>query len=52
MVDDDGVGDDGSKETLKIPLSGVDNRINHPLKTKIMVAVMLWFVKSSILLAG
>jgi hypothetical protein len=46
-----GVGDDGGEESLKIPLSGVENRINQPPKMKIMVAVALSFTKNSVLLA-
>jgi hypothetical protein len=41
MVGGDSVGDDGGEEPLKIPLSGVDSRINQPPKTKIVVAAML-----------
>jgi hypothetical protein len=50
MVGGDGVGDDGSEEPLDIPLSCVESRTNQPPKMKIMVAVALWFAKSSILL--
>jgi hypothetical protein len=50
MVDGDGVGDDGGEEALKIPLSGVENGINQPLKTKIDVVAALWFMTTSILL--
>jgi hypothetical protein len=46
--DGDDVGDDGDEAALEIPLSGVENRINQPLKMKIMMAVALWFAESSI----
>jgi hypothetical protein len=52
MIDEDGVGHYGGEEALEIPLSGVENGINQPPKTKIMVATALWVVKSSIVLAG
>jgi hypothetical protein len=51
MVGEVGVGDDGGKEPLEIPLSDVESRTNQPPKMKIAVAVALWFTKSSILLA-
>ena len=50
MVDGDGVGDDGGEETLEIPFSGVESRINLTQKTKIMVVAALRFVKSFLLL--
>jgi hypothetical protein len=50
MVGEVGVGDDGAQESLEIPLSDVESRTNQPPKTKIMVAVALWFTKSSVLL--
>jgi hypothetical protein len=46
-----GVGDDGGEESLEIPLSGVENMINQPPKMKIVVTVVLWFTKNSVLLA-
>jgi hypothetical protein len=52
MVDGDGVGDDGVEEALKISLSGVENMINQPPKTKIIMVVALWFAKISVLLHG
>jgi hypothetical protein len=48
----DGVGDDGGEEALKILLSRVENGINQSSKTKIMVVAVLWFAKSSLLLAA
>jgi hypothetical protein len=48
MVDGDDVGDDGNEAALEIHLSGVENRINQPLKTKIVMVAALWFAKSSI----
>jgi hypothetical protein len=50
MVDGDGVSDDGDEEDLEIPLSGVENMINQPSKTKIMMVAVLWFTKNSVLL--
>jgi hypothetical protein len=41
MVGADGVDDNGGEEALKIPLSGVESRINQPMKTKIVVAATL-----------
>jgi hypothetical protein len=41
MVGADGVDDNGGEEALKIPLSGVESRINQPPKMKIMVAAAL-----------
>jgi hypothetical protein len=52
MVDGDGVDDDGGEEALEIPLSSVENRINQPPKTNIMVVAVLWFAKISVLLAA
>jgi hypothetical protein len=50
MVDGDNVDDDGDEEALEIPFSGVENEINQPPKTKIMVVAALWFTKSAFLL--
>jgi hypothetical protein len=44
------LGDDGDEEALEIPFSRVENMINQPLKTKIMMVAALWFAKSSIFL--
>jgi hypothetical protein len=52
MVDGDDVSDDGDEEALEIPFPGVENRINQPPKTKIVVVAALLFTKSSILLGG
>jgi hypothetical protein len=49
MVGGDGVGDDGGEQTLKIPLSGVESRINLTPTMKIVVAAALCFAKSSLL---
>jgi hypothetical protein len=49
MVDGDGVGDDDDEEALKIPFYEVENRINQPPKTKIVV-VVVWFAKGFVLL--
>jgi hypothetical protein len=48
MGDGDDVGDDGDEAALEIPLSEVENRINQPLKMKIMMVVALWFAESSV----
>jgi hypothetical protein len=50
MVDGDVVGNDGGEEALKIPFSGVENRINLTPKTKIVVVAALHFAKSFLLL--
>ena len=51
-----GVGDDvdggDDEEALKIPLSGVESRINLTPKMKIMVSAVLCFAKRRVLLAG
>jgi hypothetical protein len=41
MVDGDGVDDNGDEESLEIHFSGVENRINHTPKTKIVMVAML-----------
>jgi hypothetical protein len=46
MVDGDSV-EDG----VKIPLSGVERKINRILETKIVVVEVLYFVKISVFLA-
>ena len=51
MVGDDvGGGDDD--ESLEIPLSGVESRINLTSQTKIVVSAALYFVERSVALAG
>jgi hypothetical protein len=50
MVDGYGVGYDDGEEALEIPLSGVESRINQPLKTKIVWVVALWIAKKIVLL--
>jgi hypothetical protein len=50
MVDGDGVDDDGDEEALEISFSGVENMINQPPKTKIVMVAVLWFTKNSVLL--
>ena len=50
MVDGDGVGDDDSEETLEIPLSGVEKRINLTPETKIVVVAALCFAKRPVVL--
>ena len=52
MVDGEGLDDDGGEGGVKIPLSGVESRINLISKMKIVVVATLWFVKDSVLLAG
>jgi hypothetical protein len=52
MVVGDSVDNDGVEETLEIPLSGMESRINQPPKIKIMVVAALWFKKNSYLLAA
>jgi hypothetical protein len=41
MVHRDGVDDDGDEEALEIPFSKVENRINQPPKTKIVMVAAL-----------
>ena len=52
MVGGDGVGDDGGEDPLKIPLSGMESRINLAPKTKIGMVAALHFAKRSVLLVG
>ena len=41
MVDGDGVGDDGGKEGVEIPLSGMESRTNLIPETKIVMVAAL-----------
>jgi hypothetical protein len=52
MVDGDGVSDDGDEEALEIPLPGVESRMLQPLKMKIVMVVVLWVSKNSVLLGN
>jgi hypothetical protein len=52
MVGGDGLDDDGGEESVKIPLSGMEGRINLTPETKIMVVAALHFAIESIFLAG
>ena len=52
MVVGDDVGGGDDEEALKIPLSGVESRINLTPKTKIVVSAVLYFAKRFVLLAG
>ena len=47
MVDGDGVDDDGDEDGDKIPLSGVESRINLTPETKIVVVAALRIAKKS-----
>jgi hypothetical protein len=40
MVDGDGVGDDGCEDSVEIPLSDVESRMNLTPKIKILVVVI------------
>ena len=50
MVDGDGVDDDGDEDGDKIPLSGVESRINLTPKTEIVVVAALCIANRSPLL--
>jgi hypothetical protein len=51
MVVGDDVSDDGGREDLKIPLSGVESRTNlTPPETKIVDVAAFCFAKGSVLL--
>jgi hypothetical protein len=46
MVGGDGLDDDGGEESVKIPLSGMEGRINLTPEMKIVVVAALRFAKS------